>query len=202
MTAIAGRRMAETVARRGAVTVIPQDIPTPVVADVVSYVKSRHLVFDTPIVLRPDQTVAEALSLIPKRSHGAAVVVEAGRPVGVVAEADCRDVDRFAQAGQVMRPAEVMVDADTDPRVAFDKLDSSRAPLAVAVDGDGRLLGVLTRTGALRATLYQPAVDEGAGSGSPPPSESTATSAPRPPSCWTPASTAWSSTPPTATRSG
>ena len=35
MTAIAGRRMAETVARRGGITVIPQDIPIPVVADVV-----------------------------------------------------------------------------------------------------------------------------------------------------------------------
>ena len=36
MTAIAGKRMAETVARRGGITVIPQDIPIPVVADVVA----------------------------------------------------------------------------------------------------------------------------------------------------------------------
>ncbi|CAN5625851.1 GuaB1 family IMP dehydrogenase-related protein [soil metagenome] len=163
MTAIAGKRMAETTARRGGLTVIPQDIPAGVVADVVSYVKSRNLVFDTPILLHPEQTVAEALSLIPKRAHHAAVVVVDGRPVGVVAEEDCRDVDRFAQAGQVMRPATVVIAADTDPREAFDRLDSSRAPLAVAVDGDGRLVGVLTRTGALRATLYEPAVDPSGG---------------------------------------
>ena len=36
MTAIAGRRMAETVARRGGLVVIPQDIPIAVVADVIS----------------------------------------------------------------------------------------------------------------------------------------------------------------------
>ena len=36
MTAVSGRRMAETVARRGGLTVIPQDIPIPVVADVIS----------------------------------------------------------------------------------------------------------------------------------------------------------------------
>ena len=53
MTAIAGKRMAETVARRGGLAVIPQDIPAPVVADVVQFVKSRHLVFDTPIELAP-----------------------------------------------------------------------------------------------------------------------------------------------------
>ncbi|MGZ8744673.1 MAG: GuaB1 family IMP dehydrogenase-related protein [Nocardioides sp.] len=159
MTAIAGKRMAETVARRGGITVIPQDIPVPVVADVVSFVKARHLVFDTPIELRPDQTVAEALGLMPKRAHRSAVVVSDGRPVGVVAEADCIDVDRFAQVQQVMNPTFVRIAADSDPRAAFDALESAHAPLAVAVEADGTLAGVLTSTGALRATLYQPAVD-------------------------------------------
>ena len=159
MTAVAGKRMAETVARRGGLTVIPQDIPAAVVADVVGWVKSRHLVFDTPIQLRPEQTVAEALALIPKRAHRAAVVVVDRRPVGIVTEDDCRDVDRFAQAGQVMRPPAVVIDAGTDPRAAFDRIDEARVALAVAVDADGLLVGVLTRTGALRATLYAPAVD-------------------------------------------
>lgn len=159
MTAIAGKRMAETVARRGGIVVVPQDIPIPVVTEVVSWVKQRHLVFDTCIELAPTQTVAEALSLIPKRAHRCAVVVEDGRPLGVVTLADCAEVDRFAQAKDVMRPAEVTIAAETDPRAAFDLLDASRAPVAVGVDGDGRLVGVLTRTGALRATLYEPAVD-------------------------------------------
>ena len=163
MTAIAGKRMAETVARRGALAVIPQDIPVPVVADVVRFVKSRHPVFDTPIELTPHQTVAEALSLIPKRSHRAAVVVKDGRPVGVVSEADCVEVDRFAQVQQVMNPAPVTISADCDPRDAFDAIDAARASLAVAVDGDGTLVGVVTRTGALRATLYTPAVDPAGG---------------------------------------
>src|SRR5690606_9241944 len=42
MTAVAGRRMAETVARRGGIAVIPQDIPVEVVAEVIASVKSRH----------------------------------------------------------------------------------------------------------------------------------------------------------------
>ena len=161
MTAIAGKRMTETVARRGGLVVIPQDIPAPVVADVVAFVKTRHLVLDTPIQLRPDQTVAEALSLIPKRSHRAAVVVDdQHRPVGIVLEDDCAEVDRFAQAHQVMRPVEVLVDEDIEPRKAFDALYDARAAIAVGVDTDGQLVGVLTRTGALRATLYRPAVDD------------------------------------------
>jgi IMP dehydrogenase len=163
MTAIAGKRMAETVARRGGLAVIPQDIPIPVVADVVSFVKSRHHVFDTPIELRTDQTVAEALSLIPKRSHRAAVVVDGGRPVGVVSESDCVDVDRFAQVQQVMNPSFVRIAHDADPREAFDALDAARELLAVAVDAAGALVGVLTGIGALRATLYEPAADDRGG---------------------------------------
>jgi IMP dehydrogenase len=163
MTAIAGKRMAETVARRGGLTVIPQDIPIPVVTDVVTWVKGRHHVFDTPIELAPTQTVAEALSLIPKRAHRAAVVVEDGRPVGVVSEADCAEVDRFAQVGQVMEPSMVVVPETTEPREVFDRLEEAKAPLAVAVDDAGRLVGVLTRLGALRATLYTPATDTDGG---------------------------------------
>lgn len=164
MTAIAGKRMAETTARRGALTVIPQDIPIPVVREVVAFVKSRHTVFDTPIELTRHQTVAEALALMPKRAHRSAVVVDAGRPVGVVSEADCADVDRFSQVGQVMGSTLLTIPADCSPREAFDLLDgTANAPLVVAVDDDGHLAGVLTRTGALRATVYSPAVDAAGG---------------------------------------
>ena len=102
MTAVSGRRMAETVARRGGLTVLPQDIPADVVADVVSWVKARDLVHDTPLTLGPDATTGHALSLLPKRAHGAVIVVADGRPVGVVTEADCQGVDRFTQLHQVM----------------------------------------------------------------------------------------------------
>src|SRR5580693_6085950 len=93
MTAVSGRRMAETVARRGGLAVLPQDIPVEVVADVVAWVKTRHLVHDTPITLGPGDTTGHALSLLPKRAHGAVIVVEDHRPVGVVTEADCQGVD-------------------------------------------------------------------------------------------------------------
>ncbi len=102
MTAVAGRRMAETVARRGGLVVLPQDIPADVVSDVVSWVKSRHLVYDTPLTLSSHSTVGEALALLPKRAHGAVVVVDDKRPVGVVTEADCLGADRFAQLDRVM----------------------------------------------------------------------------------------------------
>ena len=110
MTAVAGRRMAETVARRGGITVLPQDVPTDVVAEVVSSVKARHTVVESAVVVSPHDTVHTALTLIGKRAHGAAVVVDGGRPVGVVTEADCQGVDRFTQVDQVMTAHPTTVD--------------------------------------------------------------------------------------------
>ncbi|MGD9484296.1 GuaB1 family IMP dehydrogenase-related protein [Streptomyces sp. TRM70308] len=159
MTAIAGRRMAETVARRGGLVVIPQDIPLDVVTEVVSWVKRRHLVLDTPIVMAPQATVADALSLLPKRAHGAGVVVADGRPVGIVTESDLTGVDRFTQLSQVMSKDLLVLDAAIDPREAFNRLDAAHRRLAPAVDADGRLVGLLSRKAALRATLYTPATD-------------------------------------------
>ncbi|WP_431902136.1 GuaB1 family IMP dehydrogenase-related protein [Nonomuraea sp. bgisy101] len=160
MTAVAGRRMAETVARRGGMAVIPQDIPIDVVADVVDWVKKRDLVHDTPLTLTPHDTVGEALALLPKRAHGAVIVVDwDNRPVGVVTEADCHGVDMFTQLSQVMSAHLLTLPAGLDPREAFDMLHEGRHRLAPIVDGEGRLVGILTRTGALRATLYQPALD-------------------------------------------
>jgi IMP dehydrogenase len=160
MTAVAGRRMAETVARRGGIAVLPQDIPVEVVAEVIAWVKSRDLVHDTPLTLKPTDTTGHALSLLPKRAHGAIVVVaDDGRPVGVITEADCTGVDRFTQLGQVMSTEMLTMPAGTDPERAFGLLHDGRHRVAPVIDADGRCVGILTKTGALRATLYQPAVD-------------------------------------------
>ena len=98
MTAVAGRRMAETVARRGGLTVLPQDIPLDVVGSVVDYVKSRHPLYETAITLSPHHTIGDALALIHKRAHGAVVVVdEGGAPLGVFDERDAAGYDRFTQ---------------------------------------------------------------------------------------------------------
>lgn len=160
MTAVAGRRMAETIARRGGIAVIPQDIPIEVVSDVISWTKQRNLVYDTAITLNPTSTVGEALNLLPKRAHNAVIVVDDDRrPLGVVTEADCAGVDRFAQLRDVMSSELLTIPAGTEPREAFGILHDFRHRLAPVVDEQGALVGVLTRTGALRSTLYTSAVD-------------------------------------------
>ena len=159
MTAISGRRMAETVARRGALAIIPQDLPPQIVATTIARVKAAHRVFDTPVTVTPGSTIGEALSLLPKRAHGVVVAIEDGVPVGTMTAADAEGLDRFAQVHEAMSTELTLVSPDTAPTDVFDLLTGRRQKLAIAVDEAGRLVGVMTVKGALRTALYTPAVD-------------------------------------------
>ena len=159
MTAVAGRRMAETVARRGGLVVLPQDLPITAVRETVDFVKSRDLVADTPVTLGPEDSVSDAVALIHKRAHGAAVVLSEGRPVGLVTEAATIGVDRLARVRYIAVTDLVVAPAHTEPRRVFELLEHAPIDVAVLTEPDGSLAGVLTRIGAVRAGIYTPAVD-------------------------------------------
>jgi IMP dehydrogenase len=159
MTAVAGRRMAETVARRGGIVILPQDLPINAVKQTVEFVKSRDPVVDTPVTLEPDDSVSDAMALIDKRAHGAAVVIFDGRPIGLVTEASCAGVDRFTRVRDVATTDFVTAPVGTDPRHVFELLEHAPVGMAVLTDAGGNMAGVLTRTGAIRAGIYTPAVD-------------------------------------------
>lgn len=158
MTAVAGRRMAETVARRGGIAIIPQDLPTNIVAEAIGKVKAAPTVFDTPLTIKPHATIGEALMLLPKRAHGVVVVVEDGAPVGTLSAAEAEGLDRFAQVHEAMSTDLTIVPADAGPREVFDQMSARRHKVALAVV-DGKLAGLMTVKGALRAALYAPALD-------------------------------------------
>lgn len=159
MTAVAGRRMAETVARRGGIVILPQDLPIPAVQETVQFVKTRDLVLDTPVTLAPDDSVSDAIALIHKRAHGAAAVLFEGRPIGLVRESSCVGVDRFTRVRDIAATDFISAPAGTEPRRVFDLLEHAPIDVAVLTNDDGTLAGVLTRTGAIRAGIYRPAVD-------------------------------------------
>ncbi len=162
MTAVAGRRMAETVARRGGLVVLPQDLPIEAVRQTVGFVKSRDLVADTPVTLTAEDSVSDAVALIHKRAHGAAVVVDGNKPVGLVTAAATAGVDRFTRVRDIAVRDFVTAPVHTDPRAVFELLEHAPIDVAVLTAPDGSLGGVLTRTGAVRTGIYSPALD-GAG---------------------------------------
>ena len=86
--------------------------------------------FETPLTLHPHDTVLDALHLIPKRAHGAVVVVDAERrPVGIVTAEDCARVDRYTQLEDVMSTEVLTLDAgDLEGPTALPCSSSAAAP--------------------------------------------------------------------------
>lgn len=159
MTAVAGRRMSETVARRGGVAIIPQDIPADIVASNIAYVKNCHSVYETAITLGPTNTIGDALALIHKRSHGAVIVEHDHEPIGLFTEADAVGFDRFTQLKHVITTDHATLVVGTELATCFDTLAGTRHACGPVVDAAGKLVGILTRKGALRSAIYRPAVD-------------------------------------------
>ena len=161
MTAVAGRRMAETVARRGGLTVLPQDIPLDVIARRTCATRRAGTRSTRPRSRwARTETVGAALNLIHKRAHGVLIVVDDDRrPIGIFAERDAAGFDRFTQLKNVMTGDLVLVNARSGLEEIFELLGEHRISAAPVVDDDGRLVGVVTRRGALRSTIYRPAMN-------------------------------------------
>ena len=203
MTAVAGRRMAETVARRGGVTVLPQDIPADVVAEVVGWVKQRDLVHETALTLAPDRhrlRRAGAAAQAGARRGGRGRRRPPGRR-GHRARLRRRRPVRPAVAGDV-EPAGHAARQDRRPRGV--RPAGRRAPPAGA--GGRRRRPAGRRADPDRGAARHPVRPRGRrrrpAAGRRRRSGSTATCGPRPSGCSTPASTCWWSTPRTATSSG
>ncbi|MGW9587414.1 GMP reductase [Microbacterium sp. NPDC055455] len=167
MNSVTGARLAATLARRGGLGVLPQDMPLQELDAAIRWVKAQPVTWDTPLVLPPDATVADAARLLPPTDgHGIVVAeVAAGRidaddVLGIVPAARLGTALPDARLGDLARGRAASVDADDieSARHAFDVIVAADAEL-VAVLHHGHLVGTLSRRSALRSTLYRPAVD-------------------------------------------
>jgi IMP dehydrogenase len=160
MNAVAGKRLAETLARRGGLVVLPQDIPQDVLAEMIRFIKSRHLVYETPLTMMPENTINEALGIIHKRAHQAVIIVnQKNEPLGIFTEDDAAGHDLFTQLEQVMSRELVTIKAGQSPEVIFSKLHKERVRVAPVLEGQ-KMIGVVSQKGALRSSIYKPAADK------------------------------------------
>lgn len=167
MNSVTGPRLAAALARRGGLAVLPQDMALQQIDAAIRWVKDQPVVWDTPLVLPPEATVAEAALLLPPTDgHGIVVAVEReGRVhrddvLGVVPAQRLGTALPDARLGDLVRGRVASIDADdvTDARHAFDLIVAAEAE-TVCVLHHGYLVGTLSQRTALRSTLYRPAVD-------------------------------------------
>ena len=163
MNSVTGPLLAATLARRGGLGVLPQDLPLQELAAAIRWVKEQPVAWDTPVVLAPEQTVAEALKLMPPaEGHGVVLRTASGEDLGAIPAARLGTALPDAQLGDLLHGAITALDADDldGPRAAFDLMVAAGLEFAL-VQHHGHVVGTVSRRSALRGTLYQPALDAG-----------------------------------------
>ncbi|MFS0893349.1 GuaB1 family IMP dehydrogenase-related protein [Microbacterium sp. 179-I 3D3 NHS] len=166
MNSVTGPRLAAVLARRGGLGVLPQDLPLQDLDAAIRDVKGQPVLWDSPLVLPPEASVADALRLLPPTTGHGIVVARGGSPIDVDRILGILPATRLAtalpdaQLGDLVHQGVPSIDADDigSERHAFDVITDAGVEM-VTVIRHGHLVGTLSARSALRSTLYRPAVD-------------------------------------------
>ncbi|MBO9626931.1 MAG: GuaB1 family IMP dehydrogenase-related protein [Microbacterium sp.] len=166
MNSVTGRRLAAVLARRGGLGVLPQDMPLQELDAAIRDVKAQPVLWDTPLVLPPSASVADALRLLPPTAgHGIVVATgdapnAADRVLGILPATRLATALPDAQLGDLVHSGTPSLDAEDigSERHAFDVITDAGVDM-VTITSHGHLVGTLSARSALRSTLYRPAVD-------------------------------------------
>ncbi|HWM17835.1 MAG TPA: GuaB1 family IMP dehydrogenase-related protein, partial [Microbacterium sp.] len=167
MNSVTGARLAATLARRGGLGVLPQDMPLQELDAAIRWVKDQPTRWDTPLVLPPQATVTDAARLLPAtEGHGIVVADASAGPLNIDAVLGVVPATRLgtalpdARLGDLARGRTASIDADDvdSARQAFDLIVAAGVE-TVCVLHHGFVVGTLSRRSALRSALYTPAVD-------------------------------------------
>jgi IMP dehydrogenase len=161
MNSVTGKRLAATLARRGGLGVLPQDMHLQDLHDAIRWVKAQPVAFDTPYELGPDERVADALRRVPALDgHGVVINDAGGRYLGALAAGRLGVALPDARLGDLLHGAITALDAEdiSDGRAAFDVMNAAGLEFAPVLD-HGKVVGTLSQRSALRSTIYQPALD-------------------------------------------
>ena len=161
MNSVTGPRLAATLARRGGLGVLPQDMHPQDLDAAIRWVKAQPVGWDAAVELQADATVAAALEQVPPVVGQGLIVLDSDRTfLGAVAAERLAMAMPEAPIRDLIGPQGPSIDVDelTGPRAAFDLMVAADIEFAPVLH-DGKLVGSLSRKGALRSTLYTPALD-------------------------------------------
>jgi IMP dehydrogenase len=161
MNSVTGPRLAATLARRGGLGVLPQDMHLQDLDAAIRWVKDQPVAFDTAFDMVATTTVAEALEhLLPVAGLGVVVRDASGEYLGCVPATRLGTAGPDATLGDLLHGSATAIDAEDveTPRAAFDLLEAADVDFA-PVMRHGKVVGTVSRTSAIRSGIYRPAVD-------------------------------------------
>ena len=98
MNAVTWKRMAETIARYWWLGVLPQDMDLKTLEKIIEKIKTANIKYDTPITVKAENTIRDAMWIIHKRSHNRVIMInENEEPISIFSEKDMENLDQYSK---------------------------------------------------------------------------------------------------------
>lgn len=161
MNAVTWKRMAETLARYGWIWILPQDMEIEKMLEIVNFVKSANVIFDTPLTVKKDDYVRDALSIINKRSHNCVILIdEENKPISIFTPSDLAKYEQFTLLWNINKHHLVTWEEDISPEEAFNLMHQKWISALPIINKPWKLIWILTKKDAVRKWLYTPTLDK------------------------------------------
>ncbi|MGA3120637.1 MAG: IMP dehydrogenase [Polyangiaceae bacterium] len=162
MDSVTESRTAITMARQGGMGVIHKNMSIEGQAREVERVKRAESgMILGPVTVRPAQLLREALEVMREHDISGVPVVEGERPVGILTARDIRFEQNLEQPVRALMTKELVT---VPPGVSVDEakrlLHKHRIEKLLVVDGEGKLVGLITIKDILHADKYPVAVKD------------------------------------------
>lgn len=161
MNAVTWKRMAETLARYWWLWVLPQDMEIWKMLEIINFIKSRNINFDTPLTVTKNEYVRDALSIINKRAHNCVILVDEDyKPTSIFTPKDLEKYEQFMPLWSIDKKFLITSWIETSPEVAFNIMTKNWISALPIVDNDWKLAWIITKKDAVRRWLYSPTLDK------------------------------------------
>ncbi len=162
MDSVTESRTAITMAREGGIGILHKNLPIEAQAREVERVKRAESgMILGPVTARPSQSLRAALEVMREHDISGVPVVEGERPVGILTARDIRFEQNLDQPVSALMTRELVT---VPPGVSVDEakrlLHKHRIEKLLVVDGDGKLVGLITIKDILQADKYPQAVKD------------------------------------------
>ncbi|MGA7123234.1 MAG: IMP dehydrogenase [Polyangiaceae bacterium] len=162
MDSVTESRTAITMAREGGIGIIHKNLTIEDQAREVERVKRAESgMIVGPVTARPSQSLRAALEVMREHDISGVPVVEGDRPVGILTARDIRFEQNLDQPVSALMTRDLVT---VPPGVSVDEakrlLHKHRIEKLLVVDGDGKLVGLITIKDILQADKYPQAVKD------------------------------------------
>ena len=161
MNAVTWKRMAEPIARYGGLWVLPQDMNMETLQEIITKIKSASVKYGSPITVKANNTIRDALGIIHKRSYNRVIMVDNNNePIWIFSENDMKNLDQFTLLENLTTKKPITAKDWISNKEAYDLMDKNWISALPIVNDDNKLIWILTKKDCIRHEMYKPTLDK------------------------------------------